>query len=182
MGVVLFLLLLVVLVVGGFFAALAITSKRKYDKQNELIPGQSSGAPKSWAGDNSREAEIHRRLGSLVKGLRATEMPDDVRLLDARVTIEQQAVAADKLLIAIAALPKGDKRTAKIEEIGAAVEALIDTATEVQASLPPATVDGQNLDAIVAEVNASRERMSELVSAEPGVTQPSPAEVTRYTF
>lgn len=182
MTVLLILVLLVVLGAGGFAVALAVNGKRGYDKQGQIVPGEKSGAPAHWAGDHSPEAKIHRRLGELVRGLRSTEMPDDVRLLDARVTVEQQAVAIDKLLIAVAALPKGEKRSARIAEISATVEQLIETAADVQGALPPAAIEGANLDAIVNEVNAARERMQALVTVEPGVSTPTPEQAARYTF
>jgi hypothetical protein len=182
MTFILIVLLVVLAAAGAFGVALAVSSKRKYTAQNEIVPGQKSGAPASWAGDNSPEAKLHRRLGDLVRGIRSTEMPDDVRLLDARVGIEQQAVHCDQYLIAVAALPVGESRTKKIEEVGLTVEAIIEAAAEVMGAMPPALASGVDADQITQEVEAARVRMQALVASEPAAQQAPPADVARYTF
>jgi hypothetical protein len=102
------LLALVVAVAGAVGAvALAMRSRRQFVAANELIPGRPTRAPASWAGSHDPEAVLHRRLRDAMAALRANQAFDhDGGLLDVRVELEEQALAIDDELVAVAALPR----------------------------------------------------------------------------
>lgn len=111
MGGILALLLLiaVVVVVAGAAGAylLASKSRKSYLEANQVIPGRPSRAPASWAGSHDPEAVLHRRLRDAMAALRANQaFDDDGGLLDVRVELEEQALAIDDELVAVAALPR----------------------------------------------------------------------------
>ncbi len=87
-------------------AALAVRSKRKFQSDNEVIPGRPTTAPAAWAGAHTPEARLHRRLVAVVAALRAHPLLEEgTGMLEARVTLEEQVAAIDEQLIAVAALP-----------------------------------------------------------------------------
>jgi hypothetical protein len=104
----LFLLLVVlaVLVVVGFWVALAVRSKRDYTHSNEVVPGLKSRAPKNWAGANSPEAKLHRRLRDIVVALRAIPGLEGA---PGRIEVEQLSLSLDERLVAVAALPASQR-------------------------------------------------------------------------
>ena len=108
MGLLLVLVALVV-VVGGAAGAivLAARSRSQYQASNQVVPGRATLAPASWAGSHDPEAVLHRRLRDAMKALRANQAFDhDGLLLDVRVELEEQALALDEQLVAVAALPR----------------------------------------------------------------------------
>ena len=99
MSVVLLGIVLLVLIGAGAFAfALARSGKQQYDAQGQIVPGVASEAPASWAGAHTPEAKLHRRLGAAMRGLRevAGAPGEEVRLLELRVELEQQALEIDR--------------------------------------------------------------------------------------
>lgn len=111
MGTLVALLLLaaVVVVAAGAVGAYALASrsKRSFAEANQVIPGRPTRAPASWAGSHDPEAVLHRRLRDAMAALRANRaFDDDGALLDVRVELEEQAVALDDELVAVAALPR----------------------------------------------------------------------------
>ena len=125
MSLVLLLVVLVVLAGVGGAVALAVSGRRQYAAQNEIIPGQPSEAPASWAGAHTPEAKLHRRLGAMVRGLRdaADHGHEGIDALERRVELEQAALDLDRQLIAAAARGDGG-RTAAIAAIGEQVAEL----------------------------------------------------------
>ncbi len=99
---------LALLVIAAVATATVVvrSGKRSYAKANEVVPGTPSRAPAEWAGAHSPEARLHRRLRDSVEALRANPAMEDAWMLDARVSLEQHAVAVDERLIAVAALPE----------------------------------------------------------------------------
>lgn len=88
-------------------AALAVRSKRKFQADNEVIPGRPTTAPAEWAGAHTPEARMHRRLVDVVAALRAHPLLEEgTGMLEARVTLEEQVAAIDEQLVAVAALPE----------------------------------------------------------------------------
>lgn len=131
-----------VLVVGGVAAVqLARKSKADYDAGNVTLPGRSGAVPNSWGGSHDPEAVLHRRLVAAMGALRANQSFDfDGALLDLRVDLEEQALALDERLVAIAPLPTA----CKAEPLAAAeadvdrIEALVaDLATRSAADARP---------------------------------------------
>ena len=148
------LLVLAAVVVVGALAAgaavLATRSKADYDRSNRILADQPTNAPSSWAGSHDPEALLHRRLRDSMRALAANQaFDDDGGLLDARVELEQQALAIDNHLVAVAALPAG-QRSAPLAEVTTAVET-IETAVAELANLS-AGGTRPALDAVVERV------------------------------
>jgi hypothetical protein len=117
-----FVLLLGVAVVALAVAgavAFARQGKRDYDHSNEVVAGTATNAPPSWAGDHSPEAKLHRRLRDAVAALPR----DDASLLEARVAVEQLALAIDDQLVTVSRLPE-HVRAQPLAQVAAAVEAV----------------------------------------------------------
>lgn len=100
---------LLLLIAGGvaFAVALAKKGQDRYDAQNQLAPGGGTDAPAEWAGSHSEEANLHRRLIGVMQDLDAMSRvgEEDVTGLELRVELEQHALAVDRRLVRIAAMP-----------------------------------------------------------------------------
>lgn len=173
MTTILVVLLVVVALLAAGGVALAVSSRRTFQRDNELIPGTPTSAPAAWAGSHTPEAKLHRRLRDVVRSTRALGLPDDVALLDLRVSLEQQAVAIDERLIAAAALP-APVRTEPLARLSAAVDAIEAAAAQL------ALLDGdgtQRIEDTTAEVARRIANAAELraaVEAEAGPTASAP--------
>jgi hypothetical protein len=102
-------LVALVIVLGGAVGAvvLAARARQQYRASNQVVPGRPTLAPASWAGSHDPEAVLHRRLRDAMAALRANQVFDhDGALLDVRVELEEQALALDEQLVAVAALPR----------------------------------------------------------------------------
>lgn len=155
--------LAVVLLAGaGFAIALARQSKKQYEAQGQLIPGQASEAPAEWAGAHTPEARMHRRLGQVVRSLRtlSNQPGEDVRMLDMRVELEQHALAVDRQLIAASALPPGvrEPALAKAEQAVAAVE----QAGAQLATMVTSAADNRALEELTERIRIAAEVRAEL--------------------
>ena len=119
------IVVVLLMVVAAVVAATVVvrSGKEKYAKANEVIPGRATGAPAEWAGAHTPEARLHRRLRDAVQALGANPAMEDSWMLDARVSLEEQAVAVDERLIAVAALPER-LRAEPLEGVRAAVDAV----------------------------------------------------------
>jgi hypothetical protein len=119
------IVVLVLFVVAAVVAATVVvrSQKRSYAQANEVVPGRATTAPAEWAGAHTPEARMHRRLRDAVEALRANPAMEDAFLLDARVSLEEQAVAVDERLIATAALPEG-LRAEPLARLAPAVDAV----------------------------------------------------------
>ena len=130
--------------------------KGQYARANEVVPGTATEAPAEWAGAHTPEARLHRRLRDAVVTLRADPAMEDAYRLDARVSLEQHALAVDERLIAVAALPER-VRAEPLEGVSAAVDAVEAAVASLVAGPEP---DGRTgLDQAMAEVES---RVSEL--------------------
>jgi hypothetical protein len=185
------LVLLAVAAVAGavlFAVALARRSKTHYDAGNVTVPGRSGAVPDSWGGSHDPEAVLHRRLVAAMDALRANQaFDDDGGLLDLRVELEQQALALDQRLVAIAPLATGRK----VEPLGAA-EADVDrietavadlatrSAADARPSLDAATARlKERTDLIgdaMAELDASGAAPASSATPPAGTTAPTPAD------
>lgn len=156
MTVVAILVVLVALAAIGA-AAVARSNRAQFAKANEIVPGVSTRAPSSWAGDHTPEATLHRRIRDAVSALPSR---DDIERFEVRSSLEQQALTVDEQLIAVAALPervRGDQLamvTSAVDALEAGVAAL--TASN-QGQLDPAKID-----AALAQLN---ERVALLAEA-----------------
>jgi hypothetical protein len=116
---------LVLFVAAAVVAATVVVrnQKKSYAQANEVVPGRATKAPAEWAGAHTPEARMHRRLRDAVDALRANPAMEDAFLLDARVSLEEQAVAVDERLIATAALPES-VRAQPLANLAPAVDAV----------------------------------------------------------
>ena len=139
---------LVLFVVSAVVAATVVvrTQKRKFAEANAIIPGATTKAPAEWAGAHTPEARLHRRLRDAVTAVRANPAMEDAFTMDARVSLEQQALAVDERLIAVAALPERVRAeplvsvAAAVDAVEAAVAALV-AGPEAKSSLDRAMVE-----------------------------------------
>ncbi len=164
--IVLIAILLVVSVgVGVVAGALALSSRRSYRAANEIVPGVGTGAPASWAGAHTPEALLHRQLRDAMLGLSRHPRRDDPSFLDLRVSLEQQALAVDEQLIAVAALPEGHRAeplavvTAAIEAVEGAVVALATTMSAPAPSLEQSTAELTERFHLIEEARAELDRL-----------------------
>lgn len=141
------LVLVLVAAVGVAGAMVVRAQTRSFAAANELVPGTPTRAPAAWAGAHTPEARLHRRLRDAVAGLRANPALEDAWALDARVALEQHALAVDERLIAVSALPER-LRAEPLVEVASAVEAV--EAAVASYITGPAQRDG--LDRAMAEV------------------------------
>lgn len=143
------LLVIVVLAVAGA-AAVAMSGKRRYAEANQVVPGTAGTAPAEWAGAHTPGAVLHRRLRDAVAALRANPAMEDAWMMDARVSIEQQALAVDNRLIAVAALPQA----AQAGRMPAVAEAVAAVESAVAALADAASGDGRpGLDQAMADID-----------------------------
>jgi hypothetical protein len=141
------LIVLVLVVAAAVVAATVVvrTQKRNFAEANVVRPGTATKAPAEWAGAHTPEARLHRRLRDAVAAVRANPAMEDAFMMDARVSLEQQALAVDERLIAVAALPEGVRAepmasvAAAVDSVEAAVAALV--AGEGKATLDQAMVE-----------------------------------------
>ena len=140
----------VLLFVASAVVAAAVvvrTNKRKFAEANVVVPGTTTKAPAEWAGAHTPEARMHRRLRDAMAALQANPAVEDAFMLDARVSLEQQALAVDQRLIAVAALPER-VRADPLASVASAVDA-VEAAVAALAVGPEA---GSGLDRAMAEV------------------------------
>jgi hypothetical protein len=147
---------LVLFVVSAAVAATVVvrTQKRKFAEANVVVPGTDTTAPAEWAGAHTPEARLHRRLRDAVAAVRANPAMEDAYRMEARVSLEQQALAVDERLIAVAALPPGVRA-----EPLASVSAAVDAVEAAVAALVAGPESGTGLDRAMADV---AERVSRL--------------------
>lgn len=143
-----FVVFLLFLVSAAVAAAVVVrTQKRKFAEANVIVPGATTKAPAEWAGAHTPEARFHRRLRDAVAAVRANPAMEDAFMMDARVSLEQQALAVDERLIAVAALPERvrGEHMASVADAVDAVEAAV-------AALVSGPAAKSSLDQAMAEV------------------------------
>lgn len=140
---------LLLFVVSAAVAAtvVVLTQKRKFAEANVVVPGSATKAPAEWAGAHTPEARLHRRLRDAVAAVRANPAMEDAFMMDARVSLEQQALAVDDRLIAVAALPE----RVRAEPL-ASVAAAVDSVEVAVAALVAGPEAKSSLDRAMAEV------------------------------
>ena len=143
------LIVLLLVVASAVVAATVVvrTNKRKFAEANVIVPGTETKAPAAWAGAHTPEARLHRRLRDAVAAVRASPAMEDAFRMDARVSLEQQALAVDERLIAVAALPEG-VRAGPMASVAAAVDA-VEAAVAALVAGPEGT---SSLDRAMVEV------------------------------
>jgi hypothetical protein len=141
---------LALLIVSAAVAATVVvrTQRRKFAEANVVVPGTTTKAPAEWAGAHTPEARLHRRLRDAVDAVRANPAMEDAFMMDARVSLEQQALAVDERLVAVAALPE----RVRAEPL-ASVSAAVDAVEAAVAALVAGPAERSDLDQAMAEVS-----------------------------
>lgn len=162
--------LMIALTIGAVVAYVALRNAKDFSDANEIIPGVDTGAPKSWAGAHNPEAKLHRRLRDACEALRINASLDDPALQSVRTDLEDQAVAVDRQLVAVAALPAG-RRQQPLEQVTQAVEAIEGAVADVVALRGPNELDvADAIDAVRTRVGLVAEARAELDA----LTAPTP--------
>src|ERR1700722_14028075 len=102
----------VVILALAFIAGLTVavvalvgrSQPRALNRDNQLIPGRPTHAPRSWAVSHDPEARLHRRLRDAMAALRAADSLDAGSALLLRADLEQTALDLDNHLVAVAQL------------------------------------------------------------------------------
>ena len=161
------IVLVLLVVVAAVVAATVVVrnGKREYARANEVVPGTATRAPAEWAGAHTPEARLHRRLRDVVEALRANPAMEDAWMLEARVSLEQHALAVDDRLIAVAALPER-VRTEPLAGVAAAVDA-VELALASMISAGPETERRTGLDRAMTDVETRVALLAEGLAEEP---------------
>jgi hypothetical protein len=112
MEIVVALIVTLVLIVG-VTAALVLVVQRKQQRaltrDNQVIPGRLTRAPRSWAVSHDPEARLHRRLRDAMAALEAVSAMDTGSTIALRADLEQTAIQLDDQLVAAAQLTPPQK-------------------------------------------------------------------------
>jgi hypothetical protein len=161
----------------GLVAVLVARDRRR---RNQVVPGTDTGAPSSWAGSHTPEARLHRRLRDAVLATRAVDDPDG-SLLAARVEVEHAALATDRHLVALAAMPEREAASrmpaarAAVKAVESAASSIADIGGAGRSVI--ATAGPGELPAVVAaaeRVELLREAIEEVDEVDLTVARPEP--------
>ncbi|PVY32788.1 hypothetical protein [Williamsia muralis] len=120
-------------------------------RSNEIIPGQPTNAPASWAGSHDPEARLHRRIRDALALLRADpKLEYDGERIDARVRIELAATDLDNWLIAVSTTPPRLRETA-LAHADSAVTELENVAAALSGG---ATVQHDRVDELITRISS----------------------------
>lgn len=159
-----------VIVVLGTLGYIALRNAQSFEDANEVIPGVPTNAPKEWAGAHTTEARLHRRLRDAMTALRANRSLDAADLVSVREAVEQEALALDDRLVAVAALP-GRHKADKLEQVERAVSAIEGVVADVVGLRGPAVEDLEiglaGVRTRIALVREARAELAELGGASP---------------
>jgi pyridoxine 5'-phosphate synthase PdxJ len=130
MEVVAVLVLALVVIAGLVVAVVAIVhhnQQRAVTRDNQLIQGYPTRAPRSWAVSHEPEARLHRRLRDAMTALHAANAMDSGSTVSLRAELEQTSIQLDDQLVAVSYLAPAQKGellqsiTTTVESIEAAV-------------------------------------------------------------
>jgi hypothetical protein len=125
--VVVLTLLLIASVTAGVVAIVHHKQQLAMARNNQLIPGRPTNAPRAWAVSHEPEARLHRRLRDALAALRAVNAMDTGSTVVLRADLEQTAIRLDDQLVAVAQLVESQREellpamTATVQAIEAAV-------------------------------------------------------------
>lgn len=130
MEVVVALAVTLVIIAGVTVAVVGLVHRkqqRALTRNNELLPGHPTRAPRSWAVSHDPEARLHRRLRDAMAALHAVNAMDTGSTVVLRADLEQTAIQLDDQLVAVAQLAPPQRRelletlTTTVESVEAAV-------------------------------------------------------------
>lgn len=161
MTIVAALVLALVLITGATGVVIAVVhhnQQRSMTRDNQLIPGRPSRAPRSWAVSHDPEARLHRRLRDAMNALHTVNAMDTGSTVVLRADLEQTAIQLDDQLVAVAQLAPAQKDqmlqsiTATVESIEAAVGRYATAATA-----PDTTALEADLATVQQQLDVTRE-------------------------
>ncbi|OBJ51707.1 hypothetical protein [Mycobacterium sp. 1423905.2] len=138
MDIVVGIILVLAFIVGLTVAVVSLVhhnQQRAITRDNQLIPGRPTRAPRSWARSHDPEARLHRRLRDALTALHAVDALDTGSTVVLRADLEQTALELDDHLVAVSQLSpvhKGEllgSITATVDAIEAAVARYATAAT-----------------------------------------------------
>src|SRR6476661_5572682 len=100
-------ILALTLILGLTVAVVAVvhrSQKRALIRDNQLIPGRPTLAPRSWAVSHEPEARLHRRLRDAMAALHAADSLDTGSTIVLRADLEQTTIDLDDHLVAVSQL------------------------------------------------------------------------------
>jgi len=159
-ALVLFLVITAVIglaVVG--IAAIARHQKHAIADTNEIIPGEPTRAPLSWAGLHDPEARLHRRLRDAMTALRAVDSLENGTTIFLRSSLRQSALNLDDHLVAVSLLA-ADHKTKQLQTITTAVQCI--EAGVAQYAAAAARPDTTALEADLAAVQHQLDTAADL--------------------
>jgi hypothetical protein len=112
MEIVVALIVTLVLIVGVTAAVVLVVQRkqqRALTRDNQVIPGRLTRAPRSWAVSHDPEARLHRRLRDAMAALEAVSAMDTGSTIALRADLEQTAIQLDDQLVAAAQLTPPQK-------------------------------------------------------------------------
>jgi hypothetical protein len=130
MEIVVVLIVTLVLIAGVTAAVVGVVHHKQQQaitRDNELIPGRPTRAPRSWAVSHDPEAQLHRRLRDAMAAMAAVNAMDTGSTVVLRADLEQTAIQLDEQLVAAAQLTPPQRQellqtiTATVESVEAAV-------------------------------------------------------------
>lgn len=180
------LAVLLTLVFMTAVAALIIAlSIRRLVRRNKVTPDAAVAPPVSWLAHPSAPARLHRRLRNAVAAARASvaAAPSAPRLADLATEMEQEAIALDHQLVAIARLPTSERK-ARLAPLVTGVGRIEHIASQISLhaaqSQAPLLTEGQPsaLDDLATQLDLMEEARLEVarIEGEAGLRRPSPYE------
>jgi hypothetical protein len=131
-----FTLVLIAGVTAAIVGVVHRKQQRALTRDNQLIAGRLTRAPRSWAVSPDPEARLHRRLRDAMAALQAVNAIDTGSTIALRADLEQTAIQLDDQLVAVAQLTPTQREqllpaiTTTVESVEAAVGRYAATATK----------------------------------------------------
>jgi hypothetical protein len=155
------LILALALVVGLTVAVIALVGhnqQRAITRENQLIPGRPTHAPRSWAVSHDPEARLHRRLRDAMTALHATNALDTGTTIVLRADLEQTALDLDDHLVAVAQL-KSVHKVEMLQTVTTTVECIEDAVARyaAAATMPDTAALEADLATVQRQLDITRE-------------------------
>lgn len=168
MEIVVGVILALVLIVGLAAAVVMVVHRkqqRSLDRDNQVIPGRPTNAPRSWAVSHDPEARLHRRLRDAMTALHAPNFVDTGSTVVLRADLEQTAISLDDHLAAVAQLAPvhRDELLPKITTTVECIEAAV-ARYATAATLPDTSVLEADLAAVQNQLDITNELQRKLLS------------------
>jgi hypothetical protein len=161
MEIVVVLILALALIAGLTVAVVAFVGhkqQRAITRDNQLIPGRPTHAPRSWAVSYDSEARLHRRLRDAMTALHAADALDTGSTLVLRADLEQTALDLDDHLVTVAQL-KSVHKAEMLQTITTTVECIEDAVARyaAAATMPDTAALEADLATVQRQLDITRE-------------------------